>query len=50
VEALNHAAGYVQGVLSKRISMRIFPKLTFILDDSIEKGFRIAKKLRELSH
>jgi ribosome-binding factor A len=50
VDALNHAAGYVQGVLSKRISMRIFPKLTFILDDSIEKGFRIAKKLRELSH
>jgi ribosome-binding factor A len=49
VEALNHAAGFIQGVLAKRISMRVFPRLAFILDDSIEKGFRITKKLRELS-
>ncbi len=50
VNALNHAAGFIQGVLAKRISLRIFPRLTFILDDSIEKGFRIAQKLREISH
>jgi ribosome-binding factor A len=49
VKALNHAAGFIQGVLAKRISLRIFPKLVFILDDSIEKGFRITKKLREIS-
>jgi ribosome-binding factor A len=49
VKALNHAAGYIQGVLAKRISLRVFPKLAFILDDSIEKGFRIAKKLKEIS-
>ncbi len=50
VNALNHAAGFIQGVLAKRISLRVFPRLTFILDDSIEKGFRIAQKLREISH
>jgi ribosome-binding factor A len=49
VKALNHAAGFIQGVLAKRMSLRIFPKLKFILDDSIEKGFRIAKKLKEIS-
>ncbi len=48
VEALNHAAGFIQTVLSKRMSLRTFPKLTFIRDDSIENGFRIAKKLRDV--
>ena len=50
VAALNHAAGFIQGVLSKRISLRIFPRLTFLLDDSMENGFRIAQKLREIGH
>jgi len=50
VEALNHAAGFIQTVLSKRISLRIFPKLTFLRDDSMENGFRIAKKLRDVMH
>jgi ribosome-binding factor A len=49
VDALNHGAGFIQGVLSKRMSLRTFPKLTFILDDSIERGFRIAAKLREIA-
>jgi len=48
VEALNHAAGYIQGVLSKRISLRIFPRLTFLRDDAMENGFRIAQKLRDI--
>ena len=50
VDALNHAAGFIQGVLSKRISLRTFPRLTFLLDDSMENGFRIAKKLRDIMH
>ena len=50
VDALNHAAGFIQGVLSKRISVRTFPRLTFLRDDSMENGFRIAKKLREIMH
>ncbi len=50
VEALNHAAGFIQGVLSKRISLRTVPRLTFLLDDSMENGFRVARKLREVMH
>jgi ribosome-binding factor A len=50
VDALNHAAGYIQGVLSKRISLRVFPHLHFHLDDAMENGFRVAAKLREIQH
>ena len=50
VLALNHAAGYIQGVLAKRISLRIFPRLTFHRDDAMENGFRVAAKLREIQH
>ena len=50
VDALNHGAGYIQGVLSKQISIRVFPKLKFIVDESIARGFRITQKLREISH
>lgn len=47
VDALNHAAGYIQGVLARRIPLRSFPRLRFVLDDSMERGFRIAQKLRD---
>lgn len=47
VDALNHAAGYIQGVLARRVPLRSFPHLHFVLDDSMERGFRIAQKLRD---
>ncbi len=50
VDALNHAAGFIQGVLSKRISLRTFPRLTFHRDDAMENGFRVAQKLRDIMH
>jgi ribosome-binding factor A len=50
VIALNHAAGYIQGVLAKRISLRVFPRLVFHRDDAMENGFRVAQKLREIQH
>jgi ribosome-binding factor A len=50
VQALNHAAGFIQGVLSKRISLRTFPHLDFHRDDAMENGFRVAQKLREIMH
>jgi ribosome-binding factor A len=49
VDALNHAAGFIQGVLAKRIALRTFPRLTFLRDDAMEKGFRVTQKLRDLS-
>ncbi len=48
VAALNHAAGFIQGVLAKRIPLRVFPHLHFHRDDAMENGFRVAQKLREL--
>ena len=48
VEALNHAAGFIQGVLARRISLRVFPHLSFHRDDAMENGFRVAKKLRDI--
>ena len=50
VEALNHAAGFVQKELGPRLRLRFVPKLTFLEDSSIEQGFRIAQKLREISN
>ncbi len=50
VEALNHAAGFIQGVLSRRIALRTFPRLTFLRDDAMENGFRVAQKLRDITH
>jgi ribosome-binding factor A len=48
VETLNHAAGFIQGVVGKRLRTRNTPRLHFIVDHSIEKGFRITQKLKGL--
>jgi ribosome-binding factor A len=48
VQALNHAAGFIQSVLARRIPLRVFPHLTFLQDDAMENGFRVAQKLRDL--
>jgi ribosome-binding factor A len=47
VEALNHAAGYIRSTLAQRIPLRTFPRLRFVVDDSMERGFRIAQKLKD---
>jgi ribosome-binding factor A len=49
VTALNHAAGFIQGILARRIPLRTFPKLHFVPDESMERGFRIVGKLRNLA-
>ncbi len=43
VTGLNNACGFIQGRLGKKLHMRTIPKLEFIYDDSIEKGFEINK-------
>ena len=47
VEALNHASGFIRSALARRVPLRTFPQLRFVLDDSMERGFRIAQKLRD---
>jgi ribosome-binding factor A len=48
VQALNHAAGFVQKELAERLRLRFTPKLSFHEDPSIEQGFRVTQKIREL--
>ncbi|KAF3363199.1 Ribosome-binding factor A [Chlamydiales bacterium STE3] len=47
--ALNSAAGFIAVNSSKKITLRYFPALTFILDDSIEKQMRIEQLLHTIS-
>jgi ribosome-binding factor A len=49
VEGLNHAAGFVQRELAASLRLRFVPRLSFLEDASIEQGFRIAQKLREIA-
>ena len=50
IEALNHAAGYFQKEISKRVRLRSTPRLLFVHDESIERGFRITEVLKKISH
>ena len=47
VKGLESAAGFIQTKLSKKLRLRQFPKLTYIMDSSIEEGFAMVQKLTE---
>lgn len=47
--ALTHAQGFVRTELGQRIRLRYTPEITFRLDDSIERGDRINRLLREIT-
>ena len=49
VEALNHASGFIQKRLGKRLKTRNTPKLSFFPDHSIENGVRMTHILEELN-
>ncbi len=36
--ALNNASGYLRGLISKNIQMRITPKIRFVYDKSVSRG------------
>jgi ribosome-binding factor A len=46
---LRHATGFVQAELSRRIRLRIFPEIRFVLDESIDKAFKITKIIDDLA-
>ena len=50
IAALNHAAGYIQHLVAEHLTLRVTPRLRFVLDTSIERGFDLSRKLEELSH
>ena len=45
--ALRSASGFLRREVAGRIRLRIAPELHFVIDDSIERGFRIAKLIDE---
>ncbi len=49
VKALNHAAGFIQGKLGKRLQLRHTPRLSFIADHSVEEAIEINRKIEELN-
>ncbi len=48
VKTLNHAAGFIQGKLGKRLHLKTIPRLTFYSDNSIERGFKLIQKIKEI--
>ena len=47
VEGLNHAAGFIQGMIGKKLKTRLTPKINFYYDNSIKEGFEINKLIEE---
>lgn len=48
LELLNRAAGYIAVRASKQVTMRFFPALNFIIDESVEKQSRIEEVLKKI--
>lgn len=48
VAGLNSAAGFIQSSIAKKLRIRQFPKLTFVVDYGMKQGFAMIKKLNEL--
>lgn len=48
VKGLKSAAGFIRREIFRRLKMRKSPELTFIADNSIERGAEISKKLNDI--
>jgi len=48
-KGLDSAKGYIRRETAARLNMRNTPELTFISDDSMEKGARISKILNDMN-
>lgn len=48
VDGLNNAAGFIQTSIAKKLRIRKFPKLTFVVDSGMKDGFRMVQKLNAL--
>ena len=48
VAGLNSAAGVIQSSIAKKLTIRKFPKLSFIADSSVKEGFEMVNKLNRL--
>jgi ribosome-binding factor A len=46
--ALDHARGYIQGLLSDRLGVRRCPSISFVLDDTVKRGLRISSLIEQV--
>ena len=49
VEGLKSAEGYIRSMLAKNVNLRNTPEIRFILDQSIEYGVTMSKKIDEVN-
>ena len=50
MEGLKKRASFARGQLARRMNLRNTPELTFILDNSIEYGVTMSKRIDEVNH
>ena len=48
VAGLNHAAGFIQGQIGRRVRLRLTPKLVFVADHGIKEGFELNERIKGL--
>lgn len=48
IHALQSAAGFISTVASKKVTMRYFPALKFILDTTVDKQMKIDSLLKKI--
>jgi ribosome-binding factor A len=47
-EALDHATGFIRGLVKKRLRLKIIPELVFRYDETIAQAIDLAAKLDQL--
>jgi len=50
IEALNHGAGFIQGLIGKKLKTRLTPKLRFFYDSSLKDGFEMNRFIEDNLH
>jgi ribosome-binding factor A len=48
VRGLNSAAPYIQGIIGRKLRIRVTPRLIFEADTGIREGFEITQKIKSL--
>ncbi len=49
-EGLRSASSHIRSCLAKNLNMRNTPELTFVMDDSIEYGVSMSRKIAQINH
>ncbi len=48
MKGLESAKGYIQGEIGRRVRLRYTPEISFKLDESLEKGFRVLEIMKQM--